>query len=85
MDAVTPRFQGDVRKLDGRELAELIGCLGRDCDENGITGELLGVCLEESVRRLRGKDVEGLKVERSKDEDKPRKNTKTGHENWDDL
>ncbi len=47
------RFQMTVRSLSGPALAELIGCLGQDCDENGFTGELLGMCLEESVRRLR--------------------------------
>lgn len=46
------RFQVAIRSLSGRELADLIGCLGRDCDENGITGELLGLCLEEAVVRL---------------------------------
>ena len=46
------RFQEAIRSLSGRELADLVGCLGRDCEENGITGELLGLCLHEAVVRL---------------------------------
>ena len=46
-------FQEAIATLTGPELAELIGCLGRDIDENGITGELLGVCLAEAVHRLK--------------------------------
>lgn len=47
------RFEAAVRSLSGPELADLVGCLGRDMTENGITGELLGLCLVECVRRLR--------------------------------
>lgn len=47
------RFQAAIRSLTGPELAELIGVLGRDCDENGITGELLGLCLHEAWERLK--------------------------------
>lgn len=61
------RFQKAARSLSGPALAELIGCLGRDCDENGVTGELLGVCLEESVRRLRnGKRPQDARKTRKK-------------------
>lgn len=45
-----------MRSLNGPELAELIGVLRRDCEENGISGELLGVCLEEAVARLKTQD-----------------------------
>ena len=51
------RFQEAIRSLSGRELADLVGCLGRDCEENGITGELLGLCLVDAVRRLREEDL----------------------------
>lgn len=47
------RFQAAIRSLSGPELADLAECLGRDMTENGITGELLGLCLEEAVVRLR--------------------------------
>lgn len=47
------RFQEAIRSLSGPELADLGGCLGRDCDENGITGELLGLCLVDAMRRAR--------------------------------
>lgn len=47
------RFEAAVRSLSGPELADLIGCMGRNMTENGITGELLGLCLVECVRRLR--------------------------------
>jgi hypothetical protein len=41
-----------VKRLAGRELQDLIGWLGRNLDENGLTGELMGVCLHEAVARL---------------------------------
>jgi hypothetical protein len=45
-----------TRSLSGPELAELISALGRGMDENGITGELLGVCLVEALERLKTQD-----------------------------
>ena len=47
------RFLADIQGLTGPELADLACCLARDTDVNGITGELLGVCLAEALRRLR--------------------------------
>jgi hypothetical protein len=47
-------FQEAVRSLSGRELAELIGALGRGgAGENDAAGALLGLCLEAAVERLR--------------------------------
>jgi hypothetical protein len=51
------RFQEAVRSLSGRELAELIGALGRGgANENDVAGVLLGLCLEAAVERLRGEE-----------------------------
>lgn len=52
------RFEAAVRSLSGPELADLAGCLGRDMTENGITGELLGLCLVDAMRRLREEKAE---------------------------
>lgn len=41
-----------VRSLSGPHLQELIGYCGREMDENNIHGEVMGVCLEEAVKRL---------------------------------
>jgi hypothetical protein len=49
----TVRFQEAIRSLTGAELSVLIGCLSQGVDENGVTGELLGVCLTEAVERLK--------------------------------
>ena len=59
------RFLADIQDLTGPELAELAGCLARDTDVNGITGELLGVCLAEAVARLKTQDgkTQNLKQE----------------------
>jgi hypothetical protein len=41
-----------IKSLTGAELADLIGSLGRQANENGFSGELLGLCLAEAVERL---------------------------------
>lgn len=42
-----------VTRLADNQLHALIGHLGRNLDENGETGVLMGECLQEAVDRLK--------------------------------
>ena len=46
------RFEDAVRALRGPELAELIVALAPGAKADGVSGELMGICLEQAVARL---------------------------------
>ena len=47
-------FEEAVRGMSGPDLAELIAALGHGAEDHRFSGQLLGVCLQDAVARLKG-------------------------------